>query len=306
MAEEKSTSHADREERAKGRNEKLPSLGETKGRIGNAVFDWKVAKAYNVSVKRVLTVGILALGVLGIAGAVVIGRAFRGRQAITDGFEINGIRMVQDGFSSVAVLPVGEGEVALVDAGNGDSGTAILAELSRRGLGPEAVKAVLITHGHGDHTAGIGVLPNAEVMALEAEIPLVEGRASARGLLRRLFPARATGIKVDRALHDGETVALGEIAVQVFAVPGHTGGSAAYLANNVLFLGDSADATTEGALRAAVWAFSDDPAQNRASLIRLHQRLIEQGAAVEAIAFAHSGVLVQGLRPLAGFAEQNR
>ena len=176
MAEEKSTSHADREERAKGRNEKLPSLGETKGRIGNAVFDWKVAKAYNVSVKRVLTVGILALGVLGIAGAVVIGRAFRGRQAITDGFEINGIRMVQDGFSSVAVLPVGEGEVALVDAGNGDSGTAILAELSRRGLGPEAVKAVLITHGHGDHTAGIGVLPNAEVMALEAEIPLVEGR----------------------------------------------------------------------------------------------------------------------------------
>jgi len=261
-------------------------------------------------VKRAVTVGILVLGVLGIAGAIVIGGAFRGRQAITDGFEIGfgtkGMRIVQDGFSSVAVLPAGAGEVALVDAGRDDSGAAILAELSRRGLGPEAVKAILITHGHGDHTAGIGVLPNAEVMALEAEIPLVEGRAPARGLLLRLFPGRATGFQVDRALHDGETVTLGETTVQVFAVPGHTGGSAAYLANKVLFLGDSADATTEGTLRGAVWAFSEDPAQNRASLVRLHERLMEQGAGVEAIAFAHSGVLAKGLRPLAAFAEENR
>ena len=110
---------------------------------------------------------------------------------------------------------------------------------------------------------------------------------------------------MDRGLRDGETVLLNEMPVQVFAVPGHTGGSAAYLVNRVLFMGDSADATTEGALRAAVWAFSDDPAQNRASLVRLHQRLTEEGEAVEAIAFAHSGVLVQGLAPLAAFAEQN-
>ena len=92
--------------------------------------------------KRILTVGILVIGVLGIAGAVILGSALRGRQAITDGFEINGIRMVQDGFSSVAVVPIGEGEVALVDGGNDASGAAVLAELSRRGLGPEAVKAV--------------------------------------------------------------------------------------------------------------------------------------------------------------------
>jgi len=243
--------------------------------------------------------------VLGIAGAVILGSAFRGRQAITDRFEINGIRMVQDGFSSVAVVPIGQEEVALVDAGNDASGAAVLAELSRRGLGPEAVTAVLITHGHGDHIAGIAMFPNAEVMALEAEIPLVEGRASARGPLTRLFPARSTGIQVDRGLRDGETVLLGEIPVQVYAVPGHTGGSAAYLVNRVLFLGDSADATSEGQLRGAPWAFSDDAAQNRASLVRLHQQLTEEGAEVQAIAFAHSGVLVRGLAPLAAFAERN-
>jgi glyoxylase-like metal-dependent hydrolase (beta-lactamase superfamily II) len=107
-------------------------------------------------------------------------------------------------------------------------------------------------------------------------------------------------------LQDGETILLGQTPVRVFAVPGHTGGSAAYLVNGVLFLGDSADATSEGQLRGAPWAFSDDAAQNRASLVRLHQQLTEEGAEVQAIAFAHSGVLVRGLAPLAAFAQQNR
>ena len=43
-------------------------------------------------------------------------------------------------------------------------------------------------------------------MALEAEVPPVEGRAAARGLLTQLFPAQETGIGVNRALQDGETV----------------------------------------------------------------------------------------------------
>lgn len=255
--------------------------------------------------KRILLIVGLGILVLVLAGAAVIGSAFLGRQAITDGFEINGIRIVQDGFVSVAMVPMGEGEVALVDAGNDPSGEAIRAELSRRGLRPEAVKAVLITHGHGDHIAGIPAFPNAEAMALAAEVPLAEGRAGARGPLTRFFPANPTGVKVTLPLQDGDTAMLGETPVRVFAVPGHTGGSAAYLVNGVLFLGDSADATTEGELRGAVWAFSDDAAQNRASLVRLHQRLVEEGAAVQAIAFAHSGVLVQGLAPIAAFARRN-
>ena len=260
---------------------------------------------YNVPVKRILLFAGLGIVLLVIAGAAIVGSAFMGRQTITDGFEINGIRIVQDGFASVAVLPMGEGEVALVDAGNDPSGEAIRAELSRRGLGPEAVKAVLITHGHGDHIAAIPLFPNAEAMALAAEAPLIEGRAGARGPLTRFFPPNPTGIRVARTLQDGDTVMLGQTPVRVFAVPGHTDGSAAYLVNGVLFLGDSADATTEGELRGAPWVFSDDQAQNRASLVRLQQRLAEEGAGVQAMAFAHSGVLIQGLAPLAAFAQQN-
>ena len=100
--------------------------------------------------KRILTVvGILIL-VLLLTAAVLIGSAFIGRQAITDGAEINGIRIVKDGIVGIAVVPINANEVALIDAGNDPSGKAILAELSRRGLGPEAVTAILLTHGHAD------------------------------------------------------------------------------------------------------------------------------------------------------------
>src|ERR1700693_1580071 len=109
--------------------------------------------------KRILKIVGLVILLLLIVAVGTIASAFIGRQAITDGFEINGIRIVKDGIVSVAVVPVGPGEVALIDAGNDKTGKAILAELSRQHLGPEAVKYILLTHGHPDHTAAIHVFP---------------------------------------------------------------------------------------------------------------------------------------------------
>jgi glyoxylase-like metal-dependent hydrolase (beta-lactamase superfamily II) len=88
----------------------------------------------------------------------------------------------------------------------------------------------------------------------------------------------------------------------VYAVPGHTAGSAAYLANGVLFLGDSAQINSDGEIRPAPWLVTDDRAQNRASLARLQQRLAKDGARVEAIVPAHSGPAT-GDGPLVAFAQ---
>ena len=254
--------------------------------------------------KRILkTVGVLVLAVvIGVVWLVAV--TFMGRRAVEDGRQINLVRVISAGFSSLAVISISDRQVALVDAGQDQAGAAILGELLRRQMGPDAVVAILLTHGHPDHTGAIGRFPQAQVMALEAEVPLVEGRAGARGPLPRLFPVNPTGVTVTRALRDGDVVMLGELAIRVYAVPGHTAGSAAYFVNGVLLVGDSADVASDGSLQGAPWIFSDSQAENRASLVRLEQRLIADGAKVMTIVPAHSGT-ADGLAPLTTFARAN-
>jgi glyoxylase-like metal-dependent hydrolase (beta-lactamase superfamily II) len=134
----------------------------------------------------------------------------------------------------------------------------------------------------------------------------VEGTAGANGPLTRLMPVRPTGVKVARTLHDGDTVGLGDFSVRVFAVPGHTQGSAAYLVNNVLFIGDAADMYSDGTMKGAAWIFTDNQAQDRASLVQLDQRLKRESAEVQAIEFAHEGLAAKGMAPLDDFAQRNR
>lgn len=243
--------------------------------------------------------GYLALAVVlvMVGVGILIALTFMGRQSIPDGLEINGLRIVKDGIVSICVLPLAGGDVALFDAGNDKTGKAILGELSRLGLGRENVKTIFLTHGHRDHIAGVPLFPNAQVVALSEEVDVAEGRVSPGGPIMRMMPVRPTGVKIHRTLHDGETVNLGTAKVQVFAVPGHTAGSAAYLVNGVLMLGDAADAGSNGHVKSSPWLFSKDRAQDRASVSRLAMRLASEGG-VEALVFAHSGVLKQGIEPL--------
>ena len=53
-----------------------------------------------------------------------------------------------------------EGGAVLVDAGMDPEATALKAELAAMGLSPDDVHTVLLTHAHGDHTAGLGQFPH--------------------------------------------------------------------------------------------------------------------------------------------------
>lgn len=256
--------------------------------------------------KRVLKIAGLLLLVLVAAAGALLAVTFMGRQSITDGAESGGIRIVKDGMVSVGMIPVSEREIALVDAGNDKEAKAIVAELTRRHLTPDAVTAILITHGHPDHTGGVAMFPKAQVIALDTEQPLVEGRAGAKGPLTRLFPVSPTGITVTRPVADGDTVMLGSHRVRVFAVPGHTAGSAAYLVDDVLFMGDAADTKDDGTIIGSPWVFSDSQPEDRASLVALDERLARDNVTVKAIAFSHSGMLERGRAPLDAYAAGRR
>ena len=95
-----------------------------------------------------------------------------------------------------------------------------------------------------------------------------------------------------------------EQAIKIVTMPGHTAGSAAYLVNDVLFLGDAADVESDGSLRGAPWIFSDSQAEDRASLTRLEQQLVADGVTVKALVPAHSGS-VDGMSALTAFVHPN-
>jgi glyoxylase-like metal-dependent hydrolase (beta-lactamase superfamily II) len=169
-------------------------------------------------------------------------------------------------------------------------------------MGPDNVVAIFVTHGHDDHTAALKLFPKAQIMSLDAEVGRVEGTEGFHGPVTMLMPVKPRGVKVARALHDGETVLVGQTPVRAFAVPGHTGGSAAYLVNGVLCMGDAADSDGSGNIVGSPWIFSDSQPEDRASLVRLDQRLLQDHTDVKALAFAHSGVRTEGLAPLTAYA----
>ena len=96
--------------------------------------------------KRGLKIAAAVLLVLIAIPVALIASAFIGTSAIVDGAEPDpAVRIVKDGFVDVGVVDLGGGKVALIDAGNDKEGKVVLAELTRRQLGPDAVEAIFLT-----------------------------------------------------------------------------------------------------------------------------------------------------------------
>src|SRR6188474_2646086 len=77
-------------------------------------------------------------------------------------------------------------------------------------------KIILISHAHGDHDEGVGLLKSntgARLMVMDADVASVESTAPGR-----------PGAKVDRILHDRDTVELGGATLTARLTPGHTPG----------------------------------------------------------------------------------
>jgi metallo-beta-lactamase class B len=89
------------------------------------------------------------------------------------------------------------------------------------------IKIILISHAHFDHAAGsaeIKRLTHARYMVMDADVPVVESGGRDDFALGSSPQYRFPETKVDRVLHDGDEVRLGNAVLVAHLTPGHTKG----------------------------------------------------------------------------------
>jgi metallo-beta-lactamase class B len=103
----------------------------------------------------------------------------------------------------------------------------IHASIEKLGFKFSDTQILLISHAHWDHCAGSAKLKgmtHAKYMVLDADVPVVEsgGKKDFRygGESGSWYPAT----KVDRVLHDGDEVKLGDVVLVAHKTAGHTKG----------------------------------------------------------------------------------
>jgi glyoxylase-like metal-dependent hydrolase (beta-lactamase superfamily II) len=251
--------------------------------------------------KKALKILGITIGFVVLLLAITAFALFSGLQAGTAGPSLGSSVERIPGFSTVYLLDGGNGQLALIDAGQDAKGAAILTALQARHATPDNVAAIFVTHAHADHIGALALFPKATIYTMKREVPIAAGQEPYNGPIFRLFGTRNSApFVVGHPLDDGEKVTVGNLEVTAFAVPGHTEGSGAYLAQGVLFTGDAIQIKSNQQLMGPSAIFSTDRAQGEASLRHLGQELQPRAADVKFIATSHTGT-VSGLQPLLAF-----
>jgi len=137
---------------------------------------------------------------------------------IADGLYYVGSR---DLASYLVVTPQGN---ILINSGLESSPTLIRSSIEQLGFKYTDTRVLLISHAHWDHDAGSARViqeTGAKYMVMDDDVPVVEsGGALDFAYADSPYPKA----KVDRVLHDGDEVKLGDATLVAHKTPGHTRG----------------------------------------------------------------------------------
>ena len=144
------------------------------------------------------------------------------------------------------------------------SAQRILDSAEQQGL---AIVLVLETHPHADHLTAAPVFK----AKTSARVAIGAGVRAVQQMFAPMFAAgdlRPDGGDFDLLLEDGQRLALGELAIEVIATPGHTPACVSYRIADAAFVGDTLFMPDYGTARA------DFPGGDARQLYRSIHRLL--------------------------------
>jgi glyoxylase-like metal-dependent hydrolase (beta-lactamase superfamily II) len=154
------------------------------------------------------------------------------------------------------------------DQSSGTVGTeaaeAVLAKAEEKGW---TIGLVLETHAHADHLSAAPLFK----LKTGARVGIGSRIREVQAAFAPMFEAddvKPDGGDFDLLFDDGEQVALGELVIEVIAVPGHTAADVAYRIGDALFVGDSLFMPDYGTAR------TDFPGGDARTLYRSIQRVL--------------------------------
>ena len=144
------------------------------------------------------------------------------------------------------------------------SAERVLAKAAER---QASVDWILETHAHADHLTAAPLLKSRT----GARVVIGEHIRDVQKIFRKVFNASDVsddGREFDRLVADGETLPLGNLAIEVMHLPGHTPADVAYRIGDAVFVGDTIFMPDYGTARA------DFPGGDAATLYRSIRRLL--------------------------------
>jgi glyoxylase-like metal-dependent hydrolase (beta-lactamase superfamily II) len=147
------------------------------------------------------------------------------------------IKIAVGGLDENAYIAYKEGSDKAFVVDPGGDASLILAQLDENGI--EDVTHILLTHGHFDHIGAAAELRRATGAKVCVHARDAHMLKSSKDCLAVMAGMRIQPCEADVILHGGETLKAADIDVHVLHTPGHSGGSVCYIAEDVMFSGDT-------------------------------------------------------------------